>query len=85
LDSVNRDLVREGNNNLVKRADEIWVFGPVSNGVLDEIKIGASLKKLIRYFKIEKSNKITPISVQEVEMEDEVRSLNRNYPWINLG
>jgi len=40
---------------------------------------------LIRYFKIEKSNKITPISVQEVEMEDEVRSLNRNYPWINLG
>lgn len=85
LDSVNRDLVREGNNNLVKRADEIWVFGPVSNGVLAEIKIGASLKKLIRYFKIEKSNKITPISVQEVEMEDEVRSLNRNYPWINLG
>jgi hypothetical protein len=28
LDAVNRDLVREGNNNLVKRCDEIWVFRP---------------------------------------------------------
>ena len=28
LDSVNRDFVVEGNNNLVKRADELWVFGP---------------------------------------------------------
>jgi len=39
LDAVDRDLVREGNNNLVKRCDEIWVFGAVSNGVLAEIQI----------------------------------------------
>lgn len=39
LDAIERDLVREGNNNLVKRCDEIWVFGAVSNGVLAEIQI----------------------------------------------
>ena len=53
LDSVDRDTVREANNNLVKRSDEIWVFGPVSNGVLAEIQIGKSMSKVIRYFKIE--------------------------------
>jgi len=73
LDSVDRDLVREGNNNLVKRSDEVWVFGPISNGVLAEIKIANGLKKPVRYFKIEKPNNITPISVEEVEMEDEVK------------
>ncbi len=72
LDVVDRDLVREGNNNLVKRADELWVFGPVSNGVLAEIKIAQSLKKPIHYFKIEKPHNIVPISVDDVEMEEEV-------------
>jgi len=80
LDSVDRDLVREGNNNLVKRADEIWVFGPISNGVLAEVKIGAGLKKPIRYFKIEKPSKITPVSVREVEMEDEVKEFKSELP-----
>ena len=80
LDSVDRDLVREGNNNLVKRSDEVWVFGPVSNGVLAEIKIASSLKKPIRYFKIEKPNIITPISVEEVELEDEVKEFKSELP-----
>jgi hypothetical protein len=72
LDSVDRDLVRGGNNNLVKRADEIWVFGAVSNGVLAEIKIAKELKKTIKYFKIEKPHNIVAISKDEVEMEEEV-------------
>lgn len=69
LDTVDRDLVREGNNNLVKRVDEIWVFGPISNGVLAEIKIAQDLNKPIKYFKIEKPHKVVPISVEDVEME----------------
>jgi len=72
LDSVDRNLVREGNNNLVKRSDEIWVFGKVSNGVLAEIKIAKKINKTVKYFKIEKPHKIIPISVEKVEMEDEV-------------
>ncbi len=72
LDSVDRDLIREGNNNLVMRSDELWVFGPVSNGVLAEIKIAKEINKPIKYFKIEKPYKIICISIEVVEMEDEV-------------
>jgi hypothetical protein len=80
LDTVDRDLVREGNNNLVKRADELWVFGPVSNGVLAEIKIAAELKKPVKYFRIEKSKEIVPILVAEVELEDEVKEFREELP-----
>ena len=31
---VERDLVRNGNNNLMRRCDELWVYGEVSDGVL---------------------------------------------------
>ncbi len=54
LDTVERDEIREANNNLVARADETWVFGPVSNGVLAEIKIAQEQKKPVKFFKIEK-------------------------------
>lgn len=75
LDAVNRDLVREGNNNLVRRCDEIWVFGAVSNGVLAEIQIANEQGKKVRYFAIEKPHNITESSKEEVEMEDEVANL----------
>jgi len=80
LDTVDRNLIREGNNNLVKRADELWVFGPISDGVLAEIKIAQNLKKPIKYFRLEKTNEIMPISVFEVEMEDEVREFKEELP-----
>ena len=73
LDAVDRDLVRQGNNNLVKRADEMWVFGPVSNGVLAEIQIAKANKKPIRYFQIAKSHKIIAIAKNKVEMELDVK------------
>ena len=72
LDTVDRDLVREGNNNLVKRCDEIWVFGPVSNGVLAEVKIAKEMNKPIKYFKIEKPYNMIEIEKTEVVMEEEV-------------
>lgn len=73
LDSVDRDLVRAGNNNLVKRADELWVFGPVSNGVLAEIKIAKEMNKVVKYFKIEKPHNIVAIDIENVEMEEDVK------------
>lgn len=73
LDSIDRNLVREGNNNIVKRSDEIWVFGPVSNGVLAEILIAKEQWKIIKYFAIEKHHTIVPITMENVEMEDEVK------------
>lgn len=72
LDSVDRDLVREGNNNLVKKSDELWVFGAVSNGVLAEIKIAKEMDKPVKYFKIEKPHNIIPAAIDEVEMEKDV-------------
>jgi len=73
LDSVDRDLIREGNNNLVKRSDELWVFGPISNGVLAEIQIAKKNNKLIKYFKIEKPHKIVSIPKKEAEMEEDIK------------
>ena len=33
-DTVESDSVRNGNNNLMRRCDELWVYGEVSDGVL---------------------------------------------------
>lgn len=80
LDAVDRDIVREANNNLVKRADELWVFGAVSNGVLAEIKIASGLNKPIKYFKIIDSKEIVPVLVAEIEMEEEVEKYRHELP-----
>lgn len=75
LDAVDRDLVREGNNNLVKRCDDIWVFGAVSNGVLAEIQIANEQGKTVRYFAIEKPHKIVETTKDEIDMETEVADM----------
>jgi len=75
LDTVSHDLVREGNNNLVKRCDAIWVFGTVSNGVLAEIQIANEQGKTVRFFAIEKPHKIVEITKDKVEMEVEVTDM----------
>lgn len=72
LDSVDRDLVRDANNSVLLRADQIWVFGPISNGVLAEILLGQKTNKPISYFKIEKSYQIVPVAEENMEMESEV-------------
>lgn len=72
LDSVDRDLVRDANNSLVLRADEIWIFGPISNGVLAEILLAKKHHKPLFYFNIEKPHTIVPAQVEEMSMEEEV-------------
>lgn len=72
LDTVERDLVRDANNSVVLRSDQVWVFGPVSNGVLAEIMIARKMNKPVLYFEIENSNQIKPVSVDDVKLEDEV-------------
>jgi hypothetical protein len=73
LDSVDRNHVRDANNSVVLRADQIWVFGPISNGVLAEIILAQKAKKPISYFKILKPHLIVPIKEEDVEMEEEVK------------
>jgi len=69
LDTVDRDLIRNANNNLVRRADQLWVFGEISDGVLAEIKLAKELEKPIRYFLIVKSREIREISENEVQFD----------------
>lgn len=72
-DAVNRDLVRTANNNLVVRADEVWVFGNVSDGVLAEIQIARNNNKTVRYFVIQQPQQILEVAKEQVVMEDDVR------------
>jgi len=51
-DRVNRSLVRNGNNELIGRCDELWVFGPIADGVLFEISRASQLKMPIKFFTI---------------------------------
>ncbi len=70
LDSVDRNLVREANNNLLKRSDELWVFGTISDGVLAEIQLAKHLDKPIQYFKITTDLQIMKLdNLNEIDFE----------------
>ena len=70
LDTVERDVVREANNNLVKRSDEIWCFGSISDGVRVEIDLAEKEGKKVRYFKIEKPANFTEVSQSDLIEHD---------------
>ncbi|MHB9019900.1 MAG: DUF7768 domain-containing protein [Minisyncoccota bacterium] len=69
LDTIDRDKIRESNNKIVEKAEELWVFGDISNGVLAEINLAKKLDKPIRYFKVIGSKDIKEISEKEAELE----------------
>lgn len=69
LDTVDRDKIRESNNAIVEKAEELWVFGKISDGVLAEINLAKKLGKPIRYFEVIKSKDIKEISEKEIELE----------------
>jgi len=75
-DGVDRDLVRRANNNLIRVSDEIWVFGPISDGVLAEIKIVKNMNKPIKYFKVINSKEIKEITKEEVEFEEDLKKFS---------
>ncbi|MFH0896856.1 MAG: hypothetical protein V1850_02250 [Candidatus Bathyarchaeota archaeon] len=69
VDSVDRDLVRKANNNLIRVSDELWVFGPISDGVLAEVKMVKEMGKPIKYFSVVNS-KVKEIAKDELQFED---------------
>ena len=69
-DTVERDIVRNANNNLVAIADELWVFGSISNGVMAEIRQVQSMKKPSRFFAVENDRDITEIQNNKLLFED---------------
>ena len=52
LDSVERKKLIDANNDLVEISDEVWVFGEISQGVAEEVKLARSLAKPVKCFSI---------------------------------
>lgn len=52
LDTVDRKALIEANNDLIRRSDELWVFGEISDGVREEIKLAKACKLPISYYKL---------------------------------
>jgi hypothetical protein len=77
-DRVHRDLVRQGNFNLIRISDELWVFGrDIADGVLSEIKYAHSLGKPIRVFTIgTRLQEIREVPYDHVRFENEIHSQN---------
>ncbi len=50
LDTVDREALINANNELIRRSDELWVFGPVSNGVKEELKLAKTRNMPVKYF-----------------------------------
>jgi len=70
LDTVERRRLIEANNDLIRRSDELWVFGNISDGVAEEIKLAKRLKQTVKYFCIDQfPNTIKEISGKEVCIE----------------
>jgi len=75
-DRVDRDLIRQGNNQLIRACDELWVFGPVADGGLFELFYAAHIGKPIRFFTLgTKASEIRPVEcLEEVSFEPEVHA-----------
>lgn len=52
LETVERHALIEANNDLIRRSDELWVFGDISDGVYKEIILAQKLKLPVRYYTI---------------------------------
>jgi hypothetical protein len=70
LDTVDRKRLIEANNDLIRRSDQLWVFGNISDGVAEEIKLAKSLGLPLRYFCIDQfPGKIREIKENEAKVE----------------
>lgn len=75
LDAVERDVVRRANNTLVARADELWVFGDIADGVRAEIVQAQAQNKPVRFFAFTKDKDIHEVSISDLVYEDSVEKI----------
>jgi hypothetical protein len=73
-DRVDRDVIRQANNNLIRKCDELWVFGDtIADGVLFEILYAKRLSMPVKFFSVDsRADLIEEISVNELKFEEEV-------------
>jgi hypothetical protein len=73
-DRVSREATYKGNAAIISNIDEIWVFGPVSDGVLAEIELIKERGGKVKYFKIQQDKptvKFRKTPAKYVEFEDQ--------------
>lgn len=70
VDTVDRDIIRNANNNLLDIANELWVFGSISDGVMAEVRQVKAKGKNIRYFRIINDREISEVPKDELVFED---------------
>ena len=75
LDAVERDTVRRANNTLVARADELWVFGDIADGVRAEIVQAWQRHKTVRFFAFCNDKYIHEVTIDDLVYEDGVEPL----------
>ena len=75
LDAVERDTVRRANNTLVARADELWVFGDIADGVRAEIVQAWQQHKTVRFFAFRGDKHIYEVTIDDLSYEDGVELL----------
>ena len=75
LDAVERDTVRRANNTLVVRADELWVFGDIADGVRAEVVQAWQQHKTVRFFAFRGDKHIYEVAINDVVYEDGVEFL----------
>jgi hypothetical protein len=56
----------------------MWVFGPISDGVLAEIMMVKKMKKPIKYFKIVDSKDAKEIKADKIEFEKGLENFRKN-------
>ena len=77
LDAVERDTVRRANNTLVARADELWVFGDIADGVRAEIVQAWQQYKTVRFFAFRNDKYIQEVTIDEAVYEDGVETVTQ--------
>ena len=75
LDAVERDTVRHANNTLVARADELWVFGDIADGVRAEVVQAWQQHKTGRFFAFRDDKHIYEVTIDDLVYEDGVELL----------
>lgn len=71
LDTVDREELICANNDLIMRSDELWIFGEISDGVDEEIKLAKKLDMPTKYFSVNiKESKFAPVDENTVLREE---------------
>lgn len=66
---VNKEKIFHANNEILKKCDELWVFGEITEGVQIEIDLAKRERIPIKYFKLDKKD-VESVGINEISERD---------------